>query len=44
MVCPFTVCLGLDQATLTGTHIHCDIDSDAPCSPRSQDLALTSQG
>ena len=44
MVGPFTICLGLDLATLTGSHIHCDTDSDTRCSPISQDPALTSHG
>ena len=42
LVGPFTISLGLGLATLTGSHMHCG--SDARYSPRSQDLALTSQG
>ena len=40
MVGPLNVCLGLNLAILTGSHTHCD--SNAHCSPGSQDLALTS--
>ena len=42
VVGPLSFRLGLDLATPTGTHMHCD--SDTRCSPRSQDLTLTSQG
>ena len=42
MVGPLSFSLGLGLATPTGTHMH--HDSDTHCNPRSQDLALTSQG
>ena len=42
MIGPLIVSLGLGLTTLTGCHMH--RDSDAHCSPRAQDPALTSKG